>query len=59
MIILGLLLVVFSVIKLSITMEFKPEDFTETVQKNYKTIISIMIIDGLLGLLCGAFILFT
>lgn len=59
MIILGLLLVIFSVIKLSITMEFKPEDFTETVQKNYKTIISIMIIDGLLGLLCGAFILFT
>lgn len=59
MIILGLLLVIFSVIKLSITMEFKPEDFIETVLKNYKTIISIMIIDGLLGLLCGAFILFT
>lgn len=59
MIILGLLLVIFSVIKLSTIMEFKPEDFTETVQKNYKTIINIMIIDGLLGLLCGAFILFT
>lgn len=59
MIILGLLLVVFSVIKLSIIMEFKPEDFTKGVQKNYKTIISIMVIDGLLGLFCGAFILFT